>query len=534
MELTLTGVINYLLKDYAQEIEVARKFVDKLYEEVDYVDTESYIDRGLNFIILALSEQTFNHTQNALKSIIVGKLSLKSNLLKRANEYVSYARAVYTEKTFSERLEKEYLDTKNNTTTLFSSFKTIKNQDIFTPEFTVIHRQDKNEILVTIRGTADLTDAITNMMVDNQELYIPEIGRNLKFHEGILKSSFNVLEHSVPVIDKCLRENPGVTKIVFTGHSLGGGCASVCGLLYRQLVFDENFDIGDLEVGLKWKGIHGKSRNSMKTSVFTFAAPPVLTYSTNQTSKLESKSKIVNSEVSKAKVKKMLSKIKHHTPKTSKTSATTDFVDFSALQNFDIANFQLERDLVVYCSCGNFTRMLLALCKISDLGWTKLEKVRYILSQRKNLINKRNLKNVDVNDYQLETLDRVCEWLDSWSEKSASQPGKKVELKKAELDFSQNLINLKESQKETLYQHVIKPVEIEGAKSPCFYRLVASGGRRAIGFDMTPDIDVAYECVKVKSDVGLEVLPIGCNYSRRGHVNTHGAAYYEEAFGKIR
>ena len=88
-------------------------------------------------------------------------------------------------------------------------------------------RQDKNEILVTIRGTADLTDAITNMIVDNQELYIPEIGRNLKFHEGILKSSFNVLEHSVPVIDKCLRENPGVAKIVFTGHSLGGGCASV-------------------------------------------------------------------------------------------------------------------------------------------------------------------------------------------------------------------------------------------------------------------------------------------------------------------
>merc|ERR1711971_1162996 len=81
-------------------------------------------------------------------------------------------------------------------------------------------------------------------MVGTIDLHIPEMGETLMFHEGMLKSSSYVLEKAIPVIDKFISENPdAIQNVSFTGHSLGGGCAQICGLLFRQHVFDKDFSL---------------------------------------------------------------------------------------------------------------------------------------------------------------------------------------------------------------------------------------------------------------------------------------------------
>ena len=511
VEETMTDMIKYILKDYEREILVFENFIEKLYkfigDEKEWNDC--YIDRGLDFVVLALSEQIFDHQKRVLEKSTIGKVSPDNKFLDNVRQYLEFASAIYASNTIIQKV-----DTEKQSDLMLSSYNFNTPNNVLTPEFAVVHRKDKKEVIVTIRGTYDLMDAVTNLMVDTDEIYIPEIDKNLIFHEGMLKSSIYILEKCKSVINQ-LQQEGSIEKITFTGHSLGGGCAQICGLLYRQMIFDENFKIGDIESRTCHK--------NAKVNVYTFAAPPVL----NESSTHERINKVwkpKNADLSTEKTMKTLSDTqKQSIDSSASTNSKKKFVDFSPIENFAIYNFQLERDLVCYMSIGNYTRMLLALRRINELGWSKLEKVRYILFQRNKLMDKCGLEK---NSYVCD----VLKWFDSWLNNNK----KSTDMDCLKIDLCQELINLNQTQEELLLQHINKSIEVDGEKCPCFYRLKAVGKKRQLGFDFTPDVSEKYECLKIKSDVGVEVLPIGVNYTKGGHINAHGVDLYEDAFSKLK
>lgn len=114
-------------------------------------------------------------------------------------------------------------------------------------------------VIVSIRGTSSTAgndDLADFLMRDSEPRLLHETGDYVQFHLGILQAAEYVLDkiaHDLPMLLLKYRKK----KVVFTGHSFGGGVAQVCGLLQREHYSKE------------W-------RKDIKVDVFTFAAPPVI------------------------------------------------------------------------------------------------------------------------------------------------------------------------------------------------------------------------------------------------------------------
>uniref|UniRef100_A0A7S2TJX1 sn-1-specific diacylglycerol lipase n=1 Tax=Lotharella oceanica TaxID=641309 RepID=A0A7S2TJX1_9EUKA len=81
-------------------------------------------------------------------------------------------------------------------------------------------------VILSIRGTASLSDALTDLLCAPRKM----LGGVA--HDGILRSAFAVLGHVSARLVEILRDHPGF-KLVVTGHSLGGGVALVLALLLK-------------------------------------------------------------------------------------------------------------------------------------------------------------------------------------------------------------------------------------------------------------------------------------------------------------
>lgn len=548
-------IIDWLFADYNEEISLLQNFKTSLHKFLpDSDDVENFTESALNMLVLSLSEEVFRHQSDFLDDHEIEKISPDSDFIKTSGEYLKFAHAAYSD-SVQEFINKTGIEKNGGDVLLFTSMDTEssylkfdRGEEVTRPEFYIVYREKTKEIMVSIRGTKTLMDAVTDLMVGTIDLHIPEMGKTLMFHEGMLKSSSYVLEQAIPVIDKFISENPeAIESVSFAGHSLGGGCAQICGLLFRQHVFDKDFRLDKIVdtvlkstrldtlkaidfnlVSKAWVSLLEfalVSKNSdLKTNVYTFAAPPIVNYSKNGEDGVvqileNAKSQIVefinanNENIQNQDLKQKTASISEFLRK--------DYVDFSTIKNTKIFNFQCERDIICYASVGNYTRLMLALRRINELNWDRLEKVRYILGQREKLSGEKS-----------KTLEKACELLDGLIMKKTGKPPSGAV--RGHLDVSQELITLSVAQKGQLLQHICIPEEVDGVGYPTFYRLKPVDDDRKEKFEVRPVMAGQYECVKMRGDIGVEVLPIGWKSAKSGHINTHGCGRYQDAFDKLK
>ncbi|KAF4651724.1 hypothetical protein FOZ61_010254 [Perkinsus olseni] len=106
--------------------------------------------------------------------------------------------------------------------------------DPLKPRFFVALRYD-GTVVLAIRGTATLADAITDMLCDDVEIHTGEDdGDNadaLRVHRGINAGAAWVAKSAMPYIREGLSRGGSSGRLLVTGHSLGGGVALIAGLL---------------------------------------------------------------------------------------------------------------------------------------------------------------------------------------------------------------------------------------------------------------------------------------------------------------
>ena len=88
------------------------------------------------------------------------------------------------------------------------------------PKFAVIVDREHERIVLAIRGTQSLQDAIIDAICD-EEPFLDGFA-----HKGILKGAKRVISLGLPVIKDALKANPGY-KLLITGHSLGAGTSEL-------------------------------------------------------------------------------------------------------------------------------------------------------------------------------------------------------------------------------------------------------------------------------------------------------------------
>ena len=88
------------------------------------------------------------------------------------------------------------------------------------PKFAVLVDRENERVVLAIRGTQSLNDAIIDAICD-EEPFLDGFA-----HKGILRGAKRVLSLGLPVVKEALKANPGY-KLLVTGHSLGAGTSEL-------------------------------------------------------------------------------------------------------------------------------------------------------------------------------------------------------------------------------------------------------------------------------------------------------------------
>ena len=102
------------------------------------------------------------------------------------------------------------------------------------PVHGIFKNDETKSIILAIRGTASPQDALIDGLATTKSVFLD--GNKYYAHSGFLKASTFIANQLAPELKKLLKENPGYTLTV-TGHSLGGGTATITGVL----LFDKHF-----------------------------------------------------------------------------------------------------------------------------------------------------------------------------------------------------------------------------------------------------------------------------------------------------
>lgn len=145
---------------------------------------------------------------------------------------ISYFNQEFMNKTFEE------MDCINLNDNRFVIKKCIKSPKLFSSsKCCQVYIYDfENTVCICFRGTESIDDMITNLKLNQEKLILPNFNQG---YYPCVHSGF--LEQFDSVKDLISKEINLKKKIIFCGHSLGGGIASIASLYYSYLFDNLNF-----------------------------------------------------------------------------------------------------------------------------------------------------------------------------------------------------------------------------------------------------------------------------------------------------
>ena len=110
-------------------------------------------------------------------------------------------------------------------------------ENVLVPAHAIFKNDKTKSIILAIRGTVSLTDAIIDGLTTVEPVYLHK--KKYWVHSGFLRASKHIADERYELINKLLKENPDY-ELVITGHSLGGATAVVTGVLLFDKYFNRN------------------------------------------------------------------------------------------------------------------------------------------------------------------------------------------------------------------------------------------------------------------------------------------------------
>ncbi|KAK2160528.1 hypothetical protein LSH36_131g02023 [Paralvinella palmiformis] len=104
---------------------------------------------------------------------------------------------------------------------------------IYQIPFFVALDHTEEAVVISIRGTLSLRDAVTDLSADSEPLEAPGV-EDGRAHSGILRAAKHIQQTitELQLLNKAFEKAPGY-QLVITGHSLGAGAASILAILLR-------------------------------------------------------------------------------------------------------------------------------------------------------------------------------------------------------------------------------------------------------------------------------------------------------------
>ena len=243
---------------------------------------------------------------------------------------------------------------------VYLSDPTIRKQDILLnqledeeslhlPRHIVFLDHITKSIVISIRGTASISDMITDLYIEASPFLHPS--RGILAHKGISDSATALLPTITTAIKDIQHKNNGKYmnyRVVTTGHSLGAGTAALLAILLS-------------------------TQSNIPVTSYAFAPPPVISHTT-----------------------------------LPKQGFFTEL--FNKPSKYTIHSFVHDRDFIPRCSHRELLNMLSALTAIDSLSWTDLERSTAIfhntlnkneMLQIKNILNSNRQHIIDGNDTEL-------------------------------------------------------------------------------------------------------------------------------------
>ena len=100
-----------------------------------------------------------------------------------------------------------------------------KGEDAHCPKFILFLDHKSKSVVLAVRGTFSLADAVIDMVAD-EETFLDGFA-----HRGILRGAKKIMSTISDDLAKALNDNPGYAFVV-TGHSLGAGTAEIIAMSY--------------------------------------------------------------------------------------------------------------------------------------------------------------------------------------------------------------------------------------------------------------------------------------------------------------
>ena len=133
------------------------------------------------------------------------------------------------------------------------------------PSYFIAVDRAMKSVVVTIRGTANFADVITDLVCESVRF----LGGHA--HDGIKRGAERLFEETIKTVCSLLDRNP-TYSLVITGHSLGAGTSILLTMLY--LAF-QNGDLDNLREILPSKIGNCILRKGVNIKCYAFAPPPV-------------------------------------------------------------------------------------------------------------------------------------------------------------------------------------------------------------------------------------------------------------------